>query len=51
MTVQVPVRIPVRTCGLTLSVYLDPAALGVAALLDRSGLRFVNESEGIVSDS
>lgn len=36
MTVQVPVHMSVRTCGHTLSVYLDPAPLGALALLDRS---------------
>lgn len=33
---QVPVHTSVRTCGLILSVYLDPALPGVLALLDRS---------------
>lgn len=37
VTVQAPVHTPVRTCGNTLSVYQDPAPLGVLALLDRSG--------------
>lgn len=36
VTVQVLVHTSVRTCGHTLSVYLDPASLGVLALLDRS---------------
>lgn len=35
VTVQLPVRIPARTCGHTLSVYLDPARRGAHALVDR----------------
>lgn len=35
VTVQVLVHTSVRTCGHTLSVYLDPAPLGALALLDR----------------
>lgn len=33
---QVPVHTPVRICGPTLSVYLDPVHPGAHALLDRS---------------